>query len=126
MPKVRLTFTDPKTGKKKIRDCYVDIYLGSEAAPGGSYLGNYEETGGVTQYGNMVNPAVGPEVGIDGYKGPVQFGESTRGFYVTPRNSARSYNMYPDYNRWTGYGVWDTDVTSSLLHASPTQKLGTY
>lgn len=125
MPKVRLTFTDPKTGKKKIRDCYVDIYLGSEATPGGSYLGNYKEVGGTQQYGSMTNPAQGIEIGY-GYKGPVQFGESTRGFNAAPSNSARQYNMYPDYNRWTGYGVWDTDVTSSLLHASPTQKLGTY
>lgn len=34
--------------------------------------------------------------------------------------------MFPDYNRWTGFGVWDTDLTSSRLHAGQSEKLGTY
>ena len=125
-PKIRLTYTDPNTGKKKFRDCYVDIGLGSNATPGGSYLGNYQEYGGVQQHGDITNPPLGPELGIGGYSGPVQFGESTRSFTIDPKNSTRVYNMYPDYNRWTQYGVWDTDVTSSLLHAGQSQKLATY
>lgn len=102
MPKVRITCTD-KDGKVYRYDAYVDISLGSEATKGGSYFRNYKQTGGY----NVSRTPEG-KVKITGQ----------------PEKGAKSFNVYPDYNRWSGFGVWDTDVTSKMLHV-PYSQLGT-
>jgi len=102
MPKVRVTCTD-KEGKVHRYDAYVDISLGSESTKGGSYFRNYKQTGGYN-----VNRTPEGKVKITGQ----------------PEKGAKSFNVYPDYNRWSGFGVWDTDVTYKMLH-TPASQLGT-
>lgn len=60
---------------------------------------------------------------VPGFRGLVG---NTTSLNWTPSQSTKSYNMFPDYNRWTGFGVWDTDLTSERLHAGQSEKLGTY
>lgn len=124
MPRVRVTCTDNEGNIVFQSDAYVDIDLGSYKTKGGSYIGDYKTSGGVQQYGSMTNPADAPKFGRydingqynPGYRGPVSLGESTRGFVIEPEKGGTERNFYPDYNRWTGYGAWDTDVTHSRLH----------
>lgn len=124
MPRVRVTCTDADGNVVFQQDAYGDISLGSERTKGGAYYGNYREKGGAQDLGGFTK---NPSVRIGGYNGPVQIGaQRVPGLTWTPTQSAKSYNMFPDYNRWTGFGVWDTDLTSSRLHAGQSEKLGTY
>ena len=126
MPRVRVTCTDNDGNVVFQQDAYGDINLGSEGTKGGAYVGNYRERGGAMDLGGYtLNNS--PEIGIGTYQGPAQIGaQRVPGLVYTPRQSTKSYNMFPDYNRWTGFGVWDTDLTSSRLHAGQSEKLGTY
>lgn len=124
MPRVRITCTDADGNVVFQQDAYGDISLGSESTKGGAYYGDYKEKGGAQDLGGF---AKNPSVRVGGYNGPVQIGaQRVPGLTWTPTQSAKSYNMFPDYNRWTGFGVWDTDLTSSRLHAGQSEKLGTY
>lgn len=124
MPRVRIVCTDENGEVKFDKDAYVDISLGSERTKGGAYYGDYKEKGGAQDLGGFVK---NPSIRVGGYNGPVQLGaQRVPGLTWTPSQSAKSYNMFPDYNRWTGFGVWDTDLTSSRLHAGQSEKLGTY
>lgn len=126
MPRVRITCTDNDGNVVFQKDAYGDISLGSEKTKGGAYVGNYRERGGAMDLGGYTR-ASNPKIGIGGYQGPVQIGaQRVPGLVYTPRQSTKSYNMFPDYNRWTGFGVWDTDLTSERLHAGQSEKLGTY
>ena len=124
MPRVRVTITDDNGNPVYTKDAYYDIGLSSMPNKQGAYAGGARKRGGTIQYGSAVNPAIGPQIGY-GYKGPVQLGESTAIFNVSPDWYEGDFSIYPDYNRWTEYGGWDTRESSNLK-ASPTQKLGTY
>lgn len=124
MPRVRVTITDDNGNPVYTKDAYYDIGLSSMPNKQGAYAGGARKRGGTIQYGSAVNPAIGPQIGY-GYKGPVQLGESTAIFNVSPDWYEGDFQIYPDYNRWTEYGGWDTRESSNLK-ASPTQKLGTY
>lgn len=47
------------------------------------------------------------------------------GAYVAAQNDG-IYNVLPDYNGWTGYGVWDTRETHSQLAGKADEPLSTY
>lgn len=112
MPRVRVTVTDDKGNVKFQRDAYVDISLGSMATKGGSYLGDHKD------------PYYSTIRGEEGYTvGNVKLNPDIVDVQYHP---GKSYNMNPDINRWTGFGVWDTDLTSKKLHAKASESLGTY
>jgi len=122
MPKVRVTITD-NSGKIVFKkDAYYDINLQSASTSGGAYLSGYKENigPGPTQIGKVgshydrtTNSFVPNEVHYD---------LST----ITPSTGMREFNVYPDYNNWTGFGVWDTRETNKNLKAGQSEKLGTY
>lgn len=138
MPRVRVTCTDNDGNIVFQQDAYGDISLGSERTKGGAYYGDYKERGGAKLTGSMVETSIPRNFGtyvpnpnenaeeaiyVPGFRGLVG---NTTNLNWTPSQSVKSYNMFPDYNRWTGFGVWDTDLTSSRLHAGQSEKLGTY
>lgn len=127
MPRIRINATDKDGNVILSEDCYVDIGLASMPTKGGAYLGDYSQSGGFTETGTMTPSAIAPRLGIGEYQGPVSLEQGgTRRFIPGYETSDREYNMFPDYNNWTKFGIWDTDVTSDRLHAGQSVKLGTY
>lgn len=124
MPRVRITITDDNGNPVYQKDAYYDIGLSGMNNREGAYVGNTKKYGGTIQYGSPVSFTEGPRVGY-GYKGPIQFGESSVSFETRPEWYEGDFSIAPDYNRWTEYGGWDTRESSNLK-ASPTKKLGTY
>lgn len=131
MPRVRVTIADDNGNPVYTKDAYYDIGLSSMPNKQGAYAGGgVRKFNNAVNHGNMTNPAIYPEIGY-GYKGPVQFGGSSRTFNDIEKDGIPyeyyygDFSIYPDYNRWTEYGGWDTRESSNLK-ASPTQKLGTY
>lgn len=112
MPRVRVTCTDKDGNITFQQDAYVDVNLGSMNTKGGSYFGDYKTPSYSEIRSNndyiIGNTQLKPDI-ID-----VQY------------NPGKQFNMYPDVNRWTGFGVWDTDLTSKRLHAKASESLGTY
>jgi hypothetical protein len=126
-PEVKIVCTDDKGNVQFVGYGYYDIGLGSNSTKGGAYLGDYKTTGGAIDLGNMTGSQPRLRVGDNMYGGPVEIGvQRTPGLVYTPEQSAQEYNMFPDYNRWSAFGVWDTDLTSKRLHAGASEKLGTY
>lgn len=124
-PEVKIVCTDNDGNIQFVGYGYYDIGLGSNSTKGGTYLGNYKSTGGAVDLGGYTN---NPRMRIENsYRGPVEIGaQRVPGLIYTPEYSAQETNMFPDYNRWTAFGVWDTDLTSKRLHAKASENLGTY
>lgn len=126
-PEIKIVCTDNDGNVQFVGYGYYDIGLGSNSTKGGAYLGNYKTTGGAIDLGNMTGGQPRLQIGDNMYNGPVEIGaQRIPGLVYTPEQSTREYNMFPDYNRWTAFGVWDTDLTSKRLHAGASEKLGTY
>ena len=45
---------------------------------------------------------------------------------IQPSTGIREFNMYPNYNNWVSFGVWDTRETNKNLKAGQSEKLGSY
>lgn len=126
-PEIKIVCTDDNGKVQFTAYGYYDIGLGSNPVKGGSYLGNYKSSGGADDLGNMTgtNPTAF-KIGYDSHNGPIEIGTQRHpGLVYTPQYGPQT-NMFPDYNRWNEFGVWDTDVTAKRLHAGQSQKLGTY
>ena len=140
MPNVHIRITD-NNGKERLNTYgYVDIDLHSYGKKGGAYLKDYKTTGGVKtvgtpglHYNNNTDfyqftpqyDKTGNVVGFENVGGP-RISNNDVYFTGTPKEGVREYNMYPNLNNWSGFGVWDTDLTSKKLHAGASKKLGTY
>lgn len=126
MPRVRVVVTDENGDVVHQQDAYYDIGLSGMQNKQGAYTGNSKKYGGTIQYGNAATLQSSPSIGY-GYKGPARIGfnENNVSFDTRPEWYEGDFSIYPDYNRWTEYGGWDTRESSNLK-ASPTQKLGTY
>lgn len=140
MPNVHIRITD-NNGKETLNAYgYVDIDLHSYGKKGGAYLKDYKTTGGVStigtpglHYNNNTDfyqfvpqyDRDGNMIGFENLGGP-RISNNNVYFTGAPQEGVREYNMYPDLNNWSGFGVWDTDLTSKKLHAGATKKLGTY
>lgn len=124
-PEVKIVCTDNDGNVQFVGYGYYDIGLGSNSTKGGAYLGNHKTTGGAQDFGGYVlNPKM--KIG-NSYKGPIEIGaQRIPGLTWSPEYSTKETNMFPDYNRWTQFGVWDTDLTSKRLHAKASESLGTY
>lgn len=136
-PEVKIVCTDDNGNVQFVGYGYYDIGLGSNKTKGGVYVGNYRTTGGAKDFGgfaknpNMniedINTKIGVNVVDNMYRGPVNIGaQRVEGLTYTPEYSNQVTNMFPDYNRWNEFGVWDTDLTSKRLHAKASESLGTY
>lgn len=126
MPRVRVVVTDENGDVVHQQDAYYDIGLSGMQNKQGAYTGNSKKYGGTIQYGNAATLQSSPSIGY-GYEGPARIGfnENSVSFDTRPEWYEGDFSIYPDYNRWTEYGGWDTRESSNLK-ASPTQKLGTY
>lgn len=126
-PEVKIVCTDNDGNVQFVGYGYYDIGLGSNATKGGAYLGDYKTTGGAVDLGSMTGNPSRLSIGNNMYHGPVEIGaQRIPGLVYTPEYSIQETNMFPDYNRWSAFGVWDTDLTSKRLHAGASEKLGTY
>lgn len=124
-PEVKIVCTDDDGNVQFVGYGYYDIGLGSNSTKGGAYLGNHKTTGGAQDFGGYTfNPKM--KIG-NSYRGPIEIGaQRVPGLTWSPEYSTKETNMFPDYNRWTAFGVWDTDLTSKRLHAKASESLGTY
>lgn len=124
-PEVKIVCRDDDGNVQFVGYGYYDIGLGSNSTKGGVYLGDHKTAGGAVDLGGMIS---NPKMRIgDSYNGPVQMGiQRVPGLVYTPEYSENETNMFPDYNRWSAFGVWDTDLTSKRLHAKASESLGTY
>lgn len=124
-PEVKIVCTDNDGNVQFVGYGYYDIGLGSNSTKGGVYLGDYKTAGGAIDLGGyQINPRMKVE---NSYRGPIEIGvQRVPGLTYTPEYSTQETNMFPDYNRWSAFGVWDTDLTSKRLHAGQSEKLATY
>lgn len=126
-PEVKIVCTDDNGNVQFVGYGYYDIGLGSNSTKGGAYLGDYKTTGGAIDLGNMTGNQPRLNISNNMYRGPIKIGaQRIPGLVYTPEYSAQETNMFPDYNRWTAFGVWDTDLTSKRLHGKASEYLGTY
>lgn len=126
-PEVKIVCTDNDGNVQFVGYGYYDIGLGSNSTKGGAYLGDYKTTGGAVDLGSMTGNPSRLSIGNNMYHGPVEIGaQRIPGLVYTPEYSIQETNMFPDYNRWTAFGVWDTDLTSKRLHGKASEYLGTY
>lgn len=126
-PEVKIVCTDDNGNVQFVGYGYYDIGLGSNSTKGGAYLGDYKTTGGAVDLGSMTGNPSRLSIGNNIYHGPVEIGaQRIPGLVYTPEYSAQETNMFPDYNRWSAFGVWDTDLTSKRLHGKASEYLGTY
>lgn len=126
-PEVKIVCTDNDGNIQFVGYGYYDIGLGSNSTKGGAYLGDYKTTGGAIDLGNMVGSQPRLNISSDMYHGPIEIGaQRIPGLVYTPEYSAKETNMFPDYNRWSAFGVWDTDLTSKRLHGKASEYLRTY
>lgn len=126
-PEVKIVCTDNDGNVQFVGYGYYDIGLGSNSTKGGAYLGDYMTTGGAVDLGNMTGSQSRLNIGDNMYHGPVEIGaQRVSGLVYTPEYSMQETNMFPDYNRWSAFGVWDTDLTSKRLHGKASEYLGTY
>jgi len=137
-PEVKIVCTDNDGNVQFVGYGYYDIGLGSNSTKGGAYLGNYKTRGGAKLSGKMTETRIPYNIGvyipsndenatsaeyIPGFRGLVG---NTTSLDRTPEYSNQETNMFPDYNRWSAFGVWDTDLTSKRLHGKASEYLGTY
>lgn len=124
-PEIKVVCTDNDGNVQFVGYGYYDIGLGSNSTKGGAYLGDYKTVGGAVDLGGYsINPRMKVE---NSYRGPIEIGaQRVPGLTYTPEYSTQETNMFPDYNRWSAFGVWDTDLTSKRLHAGQSEKLATY
>ena len=124
-PEVKIVCTDNDGNVQFVGYGYYDIGLGSNSTKGGVYLGDHKTAGGAIDLGGyQINPRMKVE---NSYRGPIEIGvQRVPGLTYTPEYSTQETNMFPDYNRWSAFGVWDTDLTSKRLHAGQSEKLATY
>ena len=122
MPKVHVTVTDASGKVVLSKDAYYNLNLGSETTAGGAYISGYKENKGQgvrqigkagVHYDRELNSIVPNDVSYD---------LST----MRPSTGIREFNMYPNYNNWVGFGVWDTRETNKNLKAGQSEKLGSY
>lgn len=122
MPKVRVIVTDASGKVVLSKDAYYNLNLASETTAGGAYISGYKENKGAgpkqigkpgLHYDRELNSFVPNDVTYD---------LST----IQPSTGMRQFNMYPNYNNWVGFGVWDTRETNKNLKAGQSEKLGSY
>lgn len=116
MPKVRVVVTD-NSGKVVLKkDAYYDIDLSSAGTSGGAYIKDYRESGGFKELGT---PGSHYDAQLK------RFVPNDVSYVYESPVTTKELNLYPDYNQWNGYGVWDTRETSKQLKAKASSELGT-
>ena len=93
--------------------------------PMGSGYASMRKDGGKFSVMPLVRVKVGDK-SYDAYYDIELESATTHGGAYQQGSTADMYNLFPNYNGWAGYGVWDTRETSSQLKGKASESLGTY
>ena len=93
--------------------------------PMGSGYASMRKDGGKFSVMPLVRVKIGDK-SYDAYYDIELESATTHGGAYQQGSTADMYNLFPNYNGWAGYGVWDTRETSSQLKGKASESLGTY